>query len=270
MATIELQHGKVEYFDVGVSDRVVVLIHGAGSSARIWYSVQALLALCDLRTVAISLPGAGGTDPAKDLDGYSPANYALVTRQLIDALSITRCAVVGHSLGVSNALYLASEHGAGIEIPALILMAGGAGDERATPTGDERAEIIKKMQQQAPGRDAGSGRADWERLHLGLPETVRDQLWNDIVANPRERAIGQRISGRKDMTPFLSTTETPTLVVSGDADSVVPLSATLGMYPKLKPGIGHLSVMHGVDHYPNAEEPEALADAYAAFLDDRL
>lgn len=270
MPTVDLQGGPVEYFDQGVSDRILILIHGAGSSARIWHTVQALLATEDIRTVAVSLPGAGGTHRPADLDAYQPANYAKVVRGVIDALGITRCAVAGHSLGVSNALYLATDEADGLEIPALIMMAGGAGDERVAPSGDARESIIKAMRERPPGRDAGTGHEAWEPIHLGLPQTIRDQLWDDIVANPPERAIGQRISGRRDMTPFLTETDTPILVVSGDADSVVPLSATLGMYAKLKAGTGHLHVMHGVDHYPNAEDPVAVADAFATFLEGRL
>ena len=72
------------------------------------------------------------------------------------------------------------------------------------------------------------------------------------------------------MTAFLSETDVPTLVVSGDADSVVPLHMTLDMYTKLKPGVGHLHILHGVDHYPNSEDPETVADVYARFLDGRL
>ena len=269
MATTHINGSTVEYFDVGESKHVLVLIHGAGSSARIWHTMQALLATRDIRTVAVSLPGAGGTSAASDLDGYSPANYARVARGLIDALGITRCAIAGHSLGVSNTLYLATDEAAGLDITALIMMAGGSGDERVTPDSGEREAIITKMREKPTGRDAGSPREGWERLHLGLPLTVRNQLWNDIVSNPPGRAIGQRISGRKDMTPFLSSTGIPTLVVSGDADSVVPLEATLRMYAKLKPGVGHLHVLHGIDHYPNAEDPATLADVFARFLDGR-
>lgn len=270
MPTVDLPDGPVEYFDQGISDRILILIHGAGSSARIWHTVQALLATDDVRSIAVSLPGAGGTHRPADLEAYQPANYAKVVRGVIDALGITRCAVAGHSLGVSNALYLATDEADGIEIPALIMMAGGAGDERVAPTGEERKSIIESMRNRQPDTDAGARRGAWEAIHLGLPQTIRDQLWDDIAANPPERAIGQRISGRRDMTPFLTETEIPILVISGDSDSVVPLAATLGMYAKLKPGTGHLHVMHGIDHYPNAEDPVAVADAYATFLEGRL
>ena len=269
MATIELASGRVEYFDVGVSERILILIHGAGSSAHIWHTVQALLATRDIRTIAISLSGAGGTSPADDIDGYQPSAYAKTVRGVIDALGITRCAIAGHSLGVSNALYVATEEGVGLEIAALIMMAGGAGGERIPMSGEERDEIIQSMRKRGPGRDA-SDRDEWEPLFLGLPQMIRDQLWADVLANPIERAIGQRVSGRKDMTAFLSETDVPTLVVSGDADSVVPLHMTLDMYTKLKPGVGHLHILHGVDHYPNSEDPETVADVYARFLDGRL
>ncbi|MCB1692467.1 MAG: alpha/beta hydrolase, partial [Pseudomonadales bacterium] len=53
---------RLEYFERGKGDDVVVLIHGAGSSALIWDTVQGLMAGAGFRTIAISLPGAGGSD----------------------------------------------------------------------------------------------------------------------------------------------------------------------------------------------------------------
>ncbi len=265
MAFVKSGDQQLEYFACGDDTPTVVLIHGAGSSARIWHTTQHLLAAAGYPSVAISLPGAGASDRAEALDGYQPLAYAKAARGAIDALGVTRCTLFGHSLGVSNVLYLVTEFSEGLDIDAMIMLAGGSGDRRDAPGEEEKTAIIRSMMATSPR--SGLARDDWEVLHKGLNPTVQDALWADIKANPPERATGQRISGRKDMTPFLNATDIQTLVMSGDHDSVVPLSATLGMYHKLRPEVAHLHVMHGVDHYPNAEVPDAMTSACVHFLD---
>lgn len=268
MSLVETSAGQIEYFVAGSGTPEVLLIHGAGSSARIWGTVQKLMADAGVATVAISLAGAGASVRPTDLTAYQPSSYAQSARAALDALGITRCAVVGHSLGVGNALYLASEHADGLDVRGLILMAGGAGDGRTGPDAALAAKIEADIRA-TPGQQ-GQPQDSWTALHTGLDQSTRDALWQDICNNPPERTIGQRIATVKDMTPFLGECDLPTLIVSGDNDSVVPLAATLRMYPKLKPECRHLHVMHGVDHYPNAEVPAEVARVYIQFLRSRL
>lgn len=268
MAFVQAGDKRLEYFETGGAeprDNTLVLIHGAGSSAVIWHQVQALMADAGFRTIAISLLGAGGSDRSSDAADYNSESYAKDIRHALDALNISTCAIAGHSLGVSNVLTLARDHADGLTLRAMILMAGGAGDGRDAPSPAEVEKIIASMLPPDPAT-AAERRTRWEKLHMGLPADVRDTLWRDISNNPRERGIGQRIGSRRDLTEFLNSTDIPTLMVSGDRDSVVPLEVTLRMYPKLKKEIRHLQVMHGVDHYPNAQVPEEVARVYIDFL----
>ncbi|HIL94916.1 MAG TPA: alpha/beta hydrolase, partial [Pseudomonadales bacterium] len=244
---------------------LVVLIHGAGSSALIWDTVQTQMAAAGFRTLAISLPGAGGSDHPTDPAAYSPDSYAVDIKHSLDALNISQFSIVGHSLGVSNVLGLVDDYGSGFDVQAMVMVAGGGGGLRQAPSAKEIEEIRSSWPTPDPA-DADKRRATWEKLHMGLTYKIRNALWADIQANPFERAFGQRISARKDRTPFLNSTEIPTLVVSGDNDSVVPLALTLEMYPKLKSSVRHLHVMHGVDHYPNAETPNEISRVTINFL----
>ena len=266
MPFIQANDKRLEYFETGAgADDTVVLIHGASSSARIWHQVQRQLANDGFHTVAISLPGAGGSDRPADLDSYSPASYAADIRAALDALEITRFAIAGHSLGVTDVLNLASDHAGGIGIRALILMAGGNVIGRPARTPQQAREI--KSRYRAPDPDTEpTRRAEWDKFHVGLPPDIRDQLWRDIQLNPKERTIGQNLATRRDMTEFANNCDIPTLITSGDSDSVVSLEFTLAMYPKFKPGLRHCHVFHGIDHYPNAEIPDKVASVYSRFL----
>ena len=268
MATIQVQGKQLEYFEAGLGDNVVVLIHGAGSSALIWDTVQSQMAAEGYHVYAISLPGAGQSHRPIEPAAYQPASYARDIKGALHALEIKRFAIVGHSLGVSNVLYLAADYCEGFDIRAMILMAGGGGGQRQAPSVEEADAIRKNWPHPDPAGEDERRRV-WEKLHMGLSEDVRDQLWRDINNNPFERAFGQRISPRKDMRAFLNNTDIPTLIVSGDSDSVVPLKLTLQMYPELPREKRHLHVFHGIDHYPNAEVPDEISRVYMEFLDDK-
>ena len=62
MALVQAGDVQTEYFGKGSGDVVAVLLHGAGSSARIWHSVQRELAEGGIRSLAIGTRGAGGSD----------------------------------------------------------------------------------------------------------------------------------------------------------------------------------------------------------------
>lgn len=257
---------RLEYFETGTSnDDVVVLIHGAGSSAVIWHEVQRLMAKDGFRTIAISLRGAGGSDGSDRFEDFTPASYGADIRAVLDSLGVSRFAIVGHSLGVWNVLNFASDHSDGTTIRALVLMAGGNVLGREAESSARAEEIKSRYEPPNPATEA-ERKADWETLHQGLPEAVRDRLWHDIEKNSMERMVGQRLGARKDMTEFAATCDIPTLIVSGDSDNVVPLEYTLAMYPKFKREVRYCHVFHGVDHYPNAEIPDRVAALYRRFL----
>jgi pimeloyl-ACP methyl ester carboxylesterase len=265
MQFVQANDKQLEYFEQGSGDAVVVLIHGAGSSALIWDTVQQRLADAGFRSIAISLPGAGGSDRPDDLDEYNPAAYARCIRAALDSLALKRFSIVGHSLGVSNVLGFAAENADGLDIQAMILMAGGNPIGREAP-GPERAEDIKRAWKAPDPTTESERRAEWEALHQGLAPLIRDRLWKDIQNNPMEREVGQRLGARKDLSAFAEQTDIPTLIISGDQDSVVPLDFTLALYPTFKKEVRHCHVIHGVDHYPNAEAPDEVSDVYIRFF----
>lgn len=266
MPFVQAGDKRLEYFESGSgNDHNLVLIHGAGSSAVIWYEVQRLMADDGFRTIALSLPGAGGSDRPTLLEAYNPASYGADIRNALDALGVQSFAIAGHSLGVSNVLNMACDHGDGVNIRALILMAGGNVVGRQAETPERAEQIVSRYRAPDPATEI-ERRAEWEKVHTGLPPEVRDTLWRDIQNNPMERVVGQRLGTRKDMSGYAGNCNIPTLIMSGDRDSVVPLESTLAFYPKFKSSVRHCHVFHGIDHYPNAEIPDKVARVYSRFL----
>ncbi len=259
MPLIKVRGVTLEYFHKGPeSSTPFILVHGAGSSASIWNSVQSDLSDSGHESYAISLRGAGGSDHTSDASDYHPSNYALDVLAVLTELGINRCVLVGHSLGTIVAGYILRD--APEIVDKLIQIAGPAVEKMTT-----QSSMNKRTR-------AGYGEAlspeafeHWESQHLGLSSEVRQQLRSDIDNNPSERILGQARpwSGIADVPMGL---QVSALVVLGDADDVVPPEEPLSYFLQLPASLRHLHVFSGVGHYPNAQVPTRLASVMRRFV----
>ncbi len=256
---------RLETFEAGPPDgRPVVLVHGAGSSGRIWHTVQTVLAEEGIRSLAVGMRGAGGSDHTANDEDYHPSNYARDLIAALDALEVGRFALVGHSLGTIVASYVARDHRARLD--GLVQVAGPAPD-RTGPRAPRPTE------DRVGGGYRASADAEefehWRSQHLGLPDEVRDQLRRDIDNNPEQRRRGQSAPW-PGAAEVAATLDIPTLVLLGDADDVVPPDEPLRYYLGLPEAVRHLQVLHGVGHYPNAQAPRGVARTLRRFIRDEV
>ena len=87
---------NVAYIDEGKSEKVILLIHGLGTSAKSW--IKNIPALSDeFRVIAIDLPGYGKSD--KGYYQYSMSWYAQVLIEFLSELKIEKATFAGHSMG---------------------------------------------------------------------------------------------------------------------------------------------------------------------------
>ncbi len=255
MSKVQAGPFSLEYFDAGEGDRVMMLVHGASSSGRIWHSVQAELVKQGVRSIALSLLGAGGSDRSEREEDYQPESYAKQLADAVDALELSKFTLVGHSLGTIVAAYYARDHANRLE--ALVQMAGPPIINELPKPGGAKIRVRNP--------DSPDVQARWEEQHLGLPAEVREALRRDIDNNPPERPKGQRPpwQGIDDVAEQLSV---PTLVIGGDADDIVHPQYPLQYYLSLPEDIRHLHVFHGIGHFPNGQIPKRLAGVFVRFL----
>ena len=122
---IMMLHGdRVAYRDEGAGE-VLLLIHGIGGSSNSWSGVIPLLAK-KYRVIAPDLLGHGESD--KPRGDYSVGAFAVLLRDLLDALDVPRVTVIGHSLGGGIAMQFAHQHRQYCERIVLISSGGFGGD----------------------------------------------------------------------------------------------------------------------------------------------
>ncbi|WP_397448529.1 alpha/beta fold hydrolase [Pseudomonas sp. NA-150] len=117
----------------------IVLLHGIGSGAASWLEVALQLSQ-HARVVAWDAPGYGDSIPLAQIRPTAQ-DYAERLCQVLDALGIEQCVLVGHSLGALTATAFAQTHPARVSRLVLISPARGYG----APTRDlQRAQVRKK------------------------------------------------------------------------------------------------------------------------------
>jgi len=98
----------LRYHDLPGADPAVVFLHGLGSASSSYFLRAAVYPrLRDSRRLLIDLLGFGYSDRPRDFDYTMEAQAALVVGLLCD-LGISDCTLVGHSMGGSIAILVAT------------------------------------------------------------------------------------------------------------------------------------------------------------------
>lgn len=267
-------HGRrIHYFDTNVLDTTsqppFLLIHGIGSSAASWQAVSEILHDHGFRVLAVDLPGHGLSH--RDRDDYSLSSLATMLRDLLDALDISQCWLVGHSLGGGIALqfsYMFPSYLAGLGLVA----AGGLGDETSM--------VLRAMALPGSGLIMASAfnsvtvsclrglASQWPKTR-SLPALLQPKSLERFaeIADPGHRraflAILRSVVDRRGQMvsalPLLSAIgDRPVVVVWGEADHILPV----GHAQNLAEVLPHCQVtlLPGVSHEPHIEAAATTAE----------
>jgi len=265
MAFVQTGSVRLEYFERGYGPRTVVFIHGFEASARIWQLVQDALPADRYTTYAINNRGAGRSDtPPEEVD-YGIPVFAADAYEVVRALGLTRFTLVGHSLGGGTVASFAVDHPEMVE--ALVLL------DPIDPDGPPMpSDIVRTLDARMADRKSrlpyGEG---GDKVSDDHPHAVLLRLLNaDMNAAPEQRLRGSlRSLFDRDLGQRVGQLTMPVLLVAGDADAVIPLSAMLATWAKYPAGTG-LHVWHGVGHSPNLECPVELAALLERFITETV
>lgn len=258
----------IRYKDEGTGP-AVVLLHGSHSSLDGYDGLAAALK-ADHRVIRFDMPGMGLSEglPAGAATDTPFADDILKT--LLDQLGVPRAVLVGVSSGGAMAYYFASRFPDRVE--ALVL--ANTPSEPVIAANTPRTPELRTEFEQAEKSGFRSRRywavyLDWltgEKSRLSEAKTDRYYDMNRRVP----LAGGQRLFWRStgnvpDVYRTLSTVATPTLLVWGKIDFVLPIHTLDGLKAKMPAANVSTIILPDVGHYPPFEVPQRFAGIVRTF-----
>jgi pimeloyl-ACP methyl ester carboxylesterase len=265
--TAQLPDGiTLAYIDTGnPAGPPVVLIHGYTDNARDWVPVLPYLSK-RFRLILVDIRGHGKS--SKPECCYNRLDFAYDIKLLLDALSIRRADVIGHSLGSIIAQTFAEYWPERTDRVVLISSTGGRPPGVAPPEFDFAAEIRKLKEPIDP--DSPFMIAWWDSPTPVNPDFIRRQR-QDAAAIPLKVWLAvldealPNATAYTDLQSTLPRLKAPTLLIWGSKDPIMeePMRKTLR---EALPG-AQVKIFEGLGHNPFWEDPPAVARVINKFLD---
>lgn len=260
---------RVHYRDQGGGDTPIVLVHGFAASLHAWEPWVAEFA-DERRVITLDLPGHGLT---RAPEGYraSLAGHGEVVDAVVGRLGVERFVLGGNSMGGAVAWSYALARPEKVEALVLVDPAGWPGEAEGSgpplafrllgnPVG--RA-LLRHVNPRLVAREG------LERAYAD-PAAVTPALvdrYVDLARAPGHRAIltSPRAEPAEPVTPAtFARIRTPTLILHGEADALIPLSDSQAMAAAI-PG-AKLITYPGLGHVPMETAPERTAEDVRRFL----
>jgi pimeloyl-ACP methyl ester carboxylesterase len=227
----------------------LVLLHGAGGTHLVWPAqIRHLERTC---VYAIDLPGHGAS-PGPGCSNISA--YSEIVRDFVDALELPWFVLGGHSMGGAIALDFALAYGP--RMAGLAVLGGGA-RMRVAPTlldgvmHDFQATTELMVNYSYTPESSPLLKEIYLRR---LRENDQHILHGDLLA-----------CHHFDIVDRLPELELPTLILCGQEDQMTPPERSVFLHEHIAES--QLHILDGGSHNVMIEQPEAVAELMAAFLD---
>jgi pimeloyl-ACP methyl ester carboxylesterase len=258
---------RLHYLDWGdAALPAAVFLHGGSAHAHWWdFTVPALLDR--YRCIALDLRGHGESERPADGD-YALAAYADDVGGLIEALELSRPALIGHSFGGFVAMVAAGRNAPALSALAIV-------DSRAR-IGVRSARLLEALRKLPHPRwpDEAEAIARFRLMPAATsaaPEILRHMARHAVHCDDahawtlkfERRALAG--ASAQDLTPHLAAARCPVLAVRGEHSSVVS-PAGLAEFQAAVPS-AQLAEIAGAYHHVMLDRPAALAQVLGAFLD---
>lgn len=256
---IEVNGAELVYEDTGGDGPPVVLVHGLGGSAYVWWAQLVALRGEGYRAIALDQRGAGRSSDAPG--PYSVEGWAADVESLLDAIGVESAALVGHSVGCMIAQHAALRLG---ERATALALCGGAPrwPEGYGPGFDERARLARagRMDENA---EAVAERGLTDRFRAERPE-VHGLLVALVASNHpdayAEWALATGAGSMRDLGDVVC----PVLAFAGDQDQVTPMALSEQIADAVPSG--EAASVADAAHWSMLEQPGELNQLVLGFL----
>ncbi|GGH78836.1 pimeloyl-ACP methyl ester carboxylesterase [Filimonas zeae] len=233
----------------------VVLLHGFGEDSRVWNNQIAWLEQ-SFQVIAPDIPGSGGSDRLHDLPEAGIEEYADAMYALLQQEHITRCTLLGHSMGGYIALALAQKH------PDII---NGLGLVHSTAFADNEEKKANR-QRGIQMMDQYGGAAFLKTtipnlFSVSYKMTNADEI-NKLIEQGNEfstQSLQQyyyAMMTRPDRSSVLTEIKKPVLFIAGTEDVAVPINDVLKQTSM--PDYSYIHVLDHVGHMGIWETPDIV------------
>lgn len=262
----------VRYWRAGQNGTPVLLVHGFGASVEWWERNVAAMA-AHHRVYALDLPGFGRSERLPEMLSLSLA--ADFVRCFLEAVEVPRAHVVGNSLGGLIAMQFSLQFSEAVDHLVLV---GPAGFDRQVHwvfrlislpllgrwlAGPDRRKL-EMFHRHFVHADTSWLTADWlDRVHVLAALPSAPEMLHD-VARVGVNLGGIKASVLRPLHEELPTLATPTLIVWGDRDRLVPpTQAEIGR--RLLPN-ARVHIFPGCGHCPQLERAAEFNELLLAFF----
>ena len=257
LSSVTLHSGTLAWREAG-SGAPFLCLHGLGSSSKSW-NIQYRNFGGTNRVIGWDCPGYGGSDDPSTATPLA-ADYAEALVGLLNALSLDKVDLIGHSMGAIIAGCFAGLYPN--RVRRLILSGARAGSSRlgAASGYAQRLEELKTLSPEEFGTRRAAG-----MVAPGADADLRERVAR-IAAEARlsgyEAAC--HMLSHSDNTEALRHLSMPTLILCGAEDRVAPPEESrhlLSLIPNAE-----LVLIDGAAHAPYLEKPGPYNAAIAEFL----
>ncbi len=255
---LQIDGNKIRYLESGNSKKTLVLLHGLGASAERWDQVIPLFS-DDYRVVVPDIIGFGYSD--KPLVDYTTKFFLKFLEKFLITSDIKRPNLIGSSLGGQIAADYAASHPQ--EIEKLILVSPSGNMEKSTPALD--AYIMAALY---PNEQSAKNAFE---LMEGSRHSVHEKLVNGFVERMQlpnaKLAFMSTLLGIKNselITSKLQTISTPTMIIWGSDDPVIPIHYADSFVSTIQDC--RFFRMDGCGHTPYVQDPHIFASKVLEFL----
>lgn len=236
----------MKVFDKGTGVSLL-FIHGFPLNSGAWEK-QLTLFSNEFRVIAPDLRGFGGTKASGEKT--SMTEFADDLNELLTKLKVPSAILIGHSMGGYVALNFATRYPA--RTRGLVLV--------STKAGPDSPETVTKREENAVKALNGEGQAivdDMAAKMLSTKSEVGGVAAAKKAMEPiQPQGMANALRGmavRPDSAPLLLTLEVPTLIITGDADALIPAEESKKMALQIPKA--ELSVISGAGHLIALEKP---------------
>lgn len=243
------------YFERTGSGLPLVLLHGWGTSGRVWNAQLAALA-DEFTVVTVDWRGCGRSDRPRH--GNTVAQNGADVLALADALGLDAPVLVGNSIGATMALEAAAAAAPGrlagvvsVDGPGYWPREGMAAELAALRTG-LRVDRAATVAGWVPGwyqPGTSPHLVDWTVRQILDSGVFIDELFTEAADY--------------DPRPLLAALDLPVAFVHGEQDTQIPAEVSRTLAAATPRAEFHL--VHGTAHLPHQDRPAELAALLAAF-----